>query len=156
MKNLFIVIGLLMLIACNKNEDTVVRDTAFKIEYVDSESNDLLDPNTSNYYKWDKIRLYPDINNLEEPFYSEMLDNEYGYRVIKEIDMEYYQIIITEVSDNEGNPFLIKLYDNDTDTIECQVKKYDGNAVTEKIWYNGELKWDSDSGTPKVLRIIKD
>ena len=152
MKN-YLFILLIALVACDKKDGpSGINDTVFRLEYLNSKSEDLLDSDTPNYYKWGNVRLYPDINNLEEPFYNGMLEHEYGYDIFKDMNMEYHQISITEVSDNGGKPFIIKLSNTDTDTIECQVI----NKITRKIWYNGELKWEYDSQTPKIIRIIKD
>ena len=144
---------IIALVFCDKNDGPGgIKDTVFKLEYVNSKSEDLLDSNTPNYYKWENIRLYPDVNNLEEPFYNKMLGNEHGFHIVKEMDMEFHQVIITEISYNDDKPFIIRLNDSDTDTIECQVK----NDIIKKIWYNGALKWNYDSQTPKIIRITKE
>lgn len=163
---------------CDKNgNDMMVVDTAVSISYLDSNGQDLLDPETPNSYNIDKFKIYHYRNGEKILFYRWHLDYPYGFYIHKGtiVDslplqhwpagcpIENYYLSITATNENvearDSSEFesitLIELNANETDTINRTIRKVHNSLWCRKVLYNGILVWSWEDNTTRVFTIEK-
>lgn len=157
------IIGIFALSCENNESDMTVVDLAVGISYLDSNNQDLLDPNTPNSYNTNEFKIYHLINGEKELFFKSNLDYPNGYFVYKESNMEYYEIRITGINDfddsRENDEYetitLLKLSSNETDTIKCLIRKSNNSYTCRKVYYNSNQVWDWYDGIARNFIINK-
>lgn len=143
-----------MNVSCSKNEE--IENCCFSLSVqeqftiLNQRGDDLLNPNTSNYYPLDKMKLYYLINNEK----IEVFDANMAYpRNIKLIDeTNPYRLGIFTYNGEEGlisevngvkigkSVALLELREGVTDTIITEWKSIDNKYFANgKVWYNGVL-----------------
>jgi hypothetical protein len=172
-----ILLATLFMISCAKkdveNPDPITGinvETGFEIIYKNSLQNDLLNPKYEYGYNTGQIKLLNIIDGKPVEFYQGNLDNPKGYSIFYRADFNAYVLAVfgmqgssmnkREDSDNyyyEITSFL-QLNKMDLDTVKMEIKqaKNLNYWITQKVWYNDELKWDIDtSNAAKVIQVVK-
>lgn len=167
MNKKFILVAILIIviaIGCEKEENTTFDvNVGMRISYIDSQKQDLLDPNISNSYNTDEFKIYHYKNGEKVLFSMSNLDYPKGYYVFKEADMQYYMLTITEpnfyneaksIEEYEAITFL-ELSSNETDTIKCVIRTSDNSYDCRKVYYNNNLVWAWEDGIARQFTIEK-
>ena len=175
--SVLIILATLFMISCAKKDlenpapiTGINVETGCEIIYKDSLQNDLLDPENKNGYDTDQIKLLNLIDGKLMEFYQGNLDNPKGYFIFYRADVNanvlsvggMYGTAMNKREDSDNNYYeitsFLQLNKMDLDTIKMEIKqgKNAGYWITQKIWYNNELKWDvNSSSATKVIQIIK-
>ena len=157
MKKLVIILVLGMIfISCSKGEDEpmygVVVDTSVLIKYLDENGNNLLNDGINE----SDINIYHKINNEWVKYYEGNLDYPKGIR-IDERENEKYLILFVSIEVNESDLSETKIefsnY-NKSDIVKSEIDFSGNNIIVRKVWYNGDLKWESYD-TERMFEIIK-
>ncbi|MBB6680266.1 hypothetical protein H4O20_02300 [Aequorivita sp. 609] len=160
MKAIVTLIVLTFLTACSKDNETekvaVFFDTAVEISLKDHSGIDMLNPNNQNAYRADEIKIYYLVNGEKQEIFDPNMDyprnfliyqneNEYRIRIFQN-SVETEELPITYVEWNE----------NETDTLQAEYDRtYNNQPRVQKVWFNGELKWDGQNGEKGFFTIIK-
>lgn len=151
MKHIFLITIIAMLIiGCvkdNTSEDSYVVDVGLEFHIKNTNGLDLLNSSTANYFIFDSIKQFNDINGEIIEVYNPNLDlprglllntdtNPYSLRVFTTTDG--FEIIGDEVRTGQTITYL-KLNNSDTDTILTEWSKTNKSTTISKAWYNGDL-----------------
>jgi hypothetical protein len=146
MKNAMILTSLLvvlLLISCKKDnkEDCCVNiDNYTDIKITDISGNDLINPKTSGSLNTSHTNLYSLVNGQKAHLTYNI------WQVPEQPAHEYSGKYIIRIFPNESNAtIMIKWNENDTDTLQTQIKKTGSTVFCEKVWYNGVVKYDVTS-----------
>ena len=151
-------------LGCEKDNINMTNvDIGSLISYLDSTGQDLLDPNTSNAYNIDDIKVFHYINNEKILFSRGNLDNSKGFFVSKDLGMEYYMLALAQVNDyNEtGSNYeyetitFLELRSNETDTIKCLIRLGENSYICRRVHYNSNLVWAWEDIVPREFIIQK-
>jgi len=165
MKNYLLMIFVIFIISCSKQEDQkldnigVNVDRDINISVKDSAGNDLLDPENPQAIRESEIWLYYLIDGKKEKVYIPNLDHPRNFFIFKDhrnYDSSEY-IIRVFPNDEKSNSYpitYIQWNNADTDTIKCEIERTEYEVRCTKVWYNGELKWKGND-TWRYFEIIK-
>ena len=166
MKNLIVLIIILLSMGCSKdNNEPSASIVSVGVEFsiLNKEGKDLLNPNTTNHYSIDSMKLYYLINDQ----IVEVLDTNMQYpRNIMLITENNPYRIRCFTNDDENNGLIsekdeikigvsiayLELNNTDIDTIKTEWESGDNYFINKKVWYNGVLQEHPDY----TLTIIKD
>jgi hypothetical protein len=149
--------------SCKKSgpEGGVMIDLSNDIHVVSKDGQNLLDPVAQNSFNKDEIKIYYLINGKKTEILDNKLDAPRQFMIFKVgADAKNYaneplmRIFSNDngVVDQDGNEIAttyIEWNSMDTDTLVSQIRHSGASIYTEKVWYNGIIKWDIMS-TPKV------
>ena len=151
MKPILFILIILLAIGCNKDDDcgcTIISLDA-NISLKNTVGEDLLDPNSSNSYKKEDIRIYHLINGEQK---RAGIDDV----IYKDIDSIYrYRTFVNYEGNDEYPVTYIDWSETDRDTIKSEIYRTDNQTRAIKIWYNGELMWDVENGGAPDFTIVK-
>ena len=151
MKPILFILIILLAIGCNKDDDcgcTIISLDA-NISLKNTVGEDLLDPNSSNSYKKEDIRIYHLINGEQK---RAGIDDV----IYKDIDSIYrYRTFVNYEGNDEYPVTYIDWSETDRDTIKSEIYRTDNQTRAIKIWYNGELMWDVADGGAPDFTIVK-
>ncbi|NPA67323.1 MAG: hypothetical protein GXO50_01810 [Chlorobi bacterium] len=156
MKNLIYLLLVMSLIACSKEENTeqFIIDTDIDISLKDDDGNDLLDPNNTDSYDENTIKIIYEVNGEQFEFYDEKLDAPKGFFIYQH-ENEYRLRLFPNISDIENYPVTyIKWNESDTDTIKCLIERKFNSEICRKVWFNDKVVWESYD-TDRYFEIIK-
>jgi len=151
MKHFFLITIIAMLIiGCvkdNTSEDSYVVAVGLEFHIKNTNGLDLLNSSTANYFIFDSIKQFNDINGEIIEVYNPNLNlprglllntdtNPYSLRVFTTTDG--FEIIGDDVRTGQTITYL-KLNNFDTDTILTEWKKTNKSTTISKAWYNGDL-----------------
>ena len=141
----------------DENNSQTVIDAGIEISVQSSADGvDLLSPQTPGFYKKDEIKFYELIgeekvlvNNPNEDFPS-------GFMIFVDAD----QLHRIRFFGNAGSPNLkvtniIDWNATEIDTLEYIIERGDNYTIINKVWFNGEEKWDAASQTERFFIIEK-
>jgi hypothetical protein len=152
MKALTILLLMVSLYSCKKNNVAVFASTAFDISYFDQNGNDLLDPNNPKSYKESDIDIYYLLDGIKVKQYQGNLDFPEFFWIPNEIreNKHYMRLYPNRKSLDENNRAItyINFGSNKEDKVECEFQTYENSSSIQvvKIWYNDELKWQNRTG----------
>lgn len=121
------------------------------IIYKDKQGNDLLDSTKGTHYSIKDITLYHMEKGEKVKINKPHMDhpnNRFLYRD-EATKTNHLRVFL------EQETVLIQLNATTTDTIKCKIKKQKGSTIIEKVWYNGELKWEHGRDKSQVITIVK-
>ena len=160
MKAIITLLILTVFISCNKDDSnektTVFFDTSVEISAKNVNGEDLLNPNNPNAYKTENIKIYYLINGEKQEVNDNKMDYPRSFLVYQ--NGEDFRIrIFKNNSKIEGLPITyIKWNENETDTIQTEYDRtYSNEPRMQKVWFNGELKWDIKNGEEGFFKILK-
>lgn len=162
MKALTILVLMISLYSCKKNNDAVFDETGFDITYFDQNGNDLLDPNNPKSYKESNIDIYYLLDGIKVKQYQENLQSPEFFFISNEIRENKHFMVLhpnrKSLDENNRAITYINFGNNEEDKVECEFQTYENssNIQVVKIWYNNELKWQyTTGGSSRWIEIIK-
>ncbi len=147
---LLIAIIAILLSGCTKdecNECSYVVDVGLEFHIKNANGLDLLNSSTANYFIFDSIKQFNDINGEIIEVYNPNLDFPRGLFLITETNPYSLRVFTTtdglgingdEVRTGQTITYL-KLNNSDTDTILTEWRKTNKSTTISKAWYNGDL-----------------
>ena len=117
------------------------------ISFVDKNGNDLLNPDYPDSFKEHSFKLYYLEEGLKKEVYFSHYDSPRNIDLTCERELCELSIVLSHTTYLEFEPGV-------EDVIESEFIKNGGAILVSKIYYNGELKWDIDSGSP-AFTIVK-
>ena len=156
MNKLILVISIFLLSACQKKDNNeFVLDTGFCMIVLDENNNDLLNPNNNNSFKEENIKIIYLIDGNEIEVNKPMLDYPKGFRIFEHKN-EYRLVIFPNNDIDTEFPITYIIWNGtDRDTVKCEIRRTDNSEICRRIWYNGELTWDSSENKERFFRIRK-
>lgn len=162
-KRIILVFFIFLLISCSKDGDeSFVLSTDVEIEVVDSEGNDLLNPEKSgeNRVYINGIKMYYIIEGKEKYYNEPRLDISKGFKLIdkpcEEHDKYRLSVLLNTSSKERFPETIIEWDDNWRDTIRAETYRGDGFFVISKLWLNGNSIWEQiGSSVYRKIRIVK-
>jgi hypothetical protein len=143
--------------SCSSGSDCcTVIDLQIGLEYVNGEGEDLLNPNTENYYNENDIKVFYLVNGEKKEIFRANLDkpkmlslspshNERNYFI--------FSLSLNDLSTENVKTTYLQLDENDIDTITHTLQKtYNNNKIINKVWYNGQLPNNESWKTFKILK----
>ncbi len=161
--NIFLLTMTLSIFGCRKSDsgEDLVLDLHTDMRLVNKSGENLLDPSTPNNFNTNTIKVYYLLNGQKIEMSNTNLDAPRQYMI--------YQV--EAHSNNYPGEYLMRIYLNkdgiknssgaeeattyiqwnnaQTDTLVTQIRRTGSSIFTEKISYNGVVKWDITS-TPKI------
>lgn len=159
--------SLLLLASCKKSDVPlgVNIDTQVNLILKNQSGRDLLNPSTPGYYNPENIRLYYLKDGKKQEVYKPTADYPRNFFVIKnEGNNEYcIRIFANETTvDREITTTYVQWNAARQDTIKTLMSVGPNYIYADKVWYNGELKFDvnkdpidTDWGNGIIRRLIK-
>lgn len=158
MKNLLIIL-LIALSSCSSNntiEETNI-EAGIVFYLLDTEGNDLLDPNNSNSINLNSVKVYEIINGQEVEINNPNLDGPRGF-VLLEPEGIYNKyrlslgLNITEISNPTTT--IVKWNTTDIDIFKSEYNRGDNFIICTKILLNNEVVWKTENGI-RFIEIVK-
>ena len=148
----------LMIIGCSKekeNEDAFNLDVGVEFSIVNLDGEDILNPNHPNSLKESDIKLFYLIDGVKEEVYNGNYDYPRNF-MLYEHQNEFRIRIFQNYSDKEDKPITyIQWNDVDTDTLETTYERTSNAVIQRKIWLNGNLLWEPNSGIEPFFVLTK-
>ncbi|PKD17009.1 hypothetical protein APR41_06110 [Salegentibacter salinarum] len=149
-KTLFLLIFSFFIISCEKDEPTyccTIIDSSIDIKFIDSEGNNLL--GEENQFEETDISVYNKIDgewkiSPENTFLVER-ENEDYLRVFANL----------ESTDTQISELKLEFPDNEFDILKTEISSQNANTFVTKVWYNDELKWETDNNSERIIEVIK-
>ena len=149
MKRLALLFSFIVLLAeCTKNADPqVVVYNMVEFKVVDSNGNDLLDPENVDQIDESQIKVFYKVDgqwqevfdaNMDYPRNFFIYQGEYSYRM---------RVFLNDTESGVLPETLIQWSDSDADTIQAEFNRTSSSIVLQKIWLNGDpiVSLSSDS-----------
>lgn len=139
-----------------ENTQTVI-DAGIEISVQSAiDGADLLSPQTPGFYKKDEIKFYELINEEKVLVNNPNEDYPGGFMIFVDAD----QLHRARFFGNAGSPNpkvtnLIEWNTSDTDTLEYVLERGENYTRINKVWFNGEEKWDAASQTVRFFIVEK-
>ena len=83
MKWLILIISIFLFLSCSKNSGQDYIDVGIHLKLENSSGSDLLDPNESNIYNTEDIKLFYLRNGVEQLYFCGNCDHKKGYFIFK-------------------------------------------------------------------------
>lgn len=151
MKPILLTLLVLIMLGCNtdKEDCCVIYSLGANIALTNASGEDLLNPNNPNAYKKENIRVFHLIDGEQkragiDDFLYRDADSIYRYRTF------------VNYEGNDEYPITyIDWSETDRDTIKSEIYRSGNITRVIKLWCNGELVWDGNSGTTGEFTIVK-
>lgn len=157
MKNLLIIL-LIVLSSCNSDNNMQETNIEAGIEFylLDSNGNDLLDPNNPNSIDLGILRVYEIINGEEVEINNPNLDGPRGFVLFEpEGIYDKYRLSLGLNTTEITNPTtIVKWTTTDTDIFKSEYNRGDNFIICTKILLNDEVVWQTEDGL-RFIEIIK-
>lgn len=150
----FILLSILLLAGCTTSSQEIYEPPPImdvSISYVDSDGNDLLYPDIFQFFNIFYLQKNEESGEFESvavkpnqySFYLDSESNRYALRIFpnREFIDGYSRTLIESPRDN-------------FDTLRVQGRNEGRGSIAEKIWYNGELVWETSSVPPRRFFTI--
>ncbi|MDX1279507.1 MULTISPECIES: hypothetical protein [Flavobacteriaceae] len=155
MKKLMILITVFTFYACSKNDDNNEQtsiDIRIDITIKDSDGVDLLNPENPNAYLEEDIYLKYLVNGEEQNVYYGHQDHPKNLFIFEHEGTYRIRVFPNTEASEEFPITYIYWSETDRDTIKCAYNRYGNSIVCDKVWFNGDLIWDSGE---RYIEIIK-
>ncbi|MEZ4878820.1 MAG: hypothetical protein R2801_01475 [Chitinophagales bacterium] len=162
MKALYIlVLSFTFLLSCDRNEPNccTIIDAVIDIQYKDVLGRDLLDQSKPYAYQFSAMEHYyiDSLGVVQEGFHQSEHEKEMSLyfdidsvNTLRVFPYRYYYkngtMVLTDI---------IQLYELDSDTIVSEIVLTSNSQITKKVWYNGVLKYNYDTGDSRLFVITK-
>lgn len=153
-----LLVFLLILSSCKENKEAFFSvDTSMDIQVIDSFGNNLLNPDVSNSYSHNEIRIHFIINGEKTFIWEPLMQFPNRFHIYDDFNSGDYHIrIFPNESENEDLPVTLIQWDiNDTDTIVCHYKRTKGYVTCDYLWYN-EMYIDPALTHNRHFTIVKE
>ena len=150
MKPIFLILLVLIILGCNKNEDCcaiISLDANISLKNISGE--DLLDPNTPNSFKKGNIKTFHLINGEEKRAGLDDIIYQDGDSIYR------YRTFVNYEGNDEFPITYIDWSETDRDTIKSEIYRSGNMTRVVKFWYNNELMWDGEKDGASEFTIVK-
>lgn len=148
MKNLIFLTLIITFANCNKTDEMLPQPLQFNIDasvefsILNSQNEDLLNPNTPNHIAESDIKIFYLINGKNIEVFDPSKTNPRKFYIFKHLN-EYRIRISQNISETEEKPITyIQWNKNDTDTIQVTYNRTPAVIQQRKIWLNNKQIWD--------------
>ena len=150
MKNLSLIIlicSIILTSSCQNNDEDVagvLKDTSVNISVISKAGEDLLNPNNSNHFDKNGIKLYDVENGKVTEVNNPNMDAPNGF-LLFERDSSYWLTIFPNTANPDKHLIMhIQWKESDIDTLKYEVTRKNNNTyiVISKVWFNEALVWD--------------
>ena len=143
-----------------ENDNNYILNVGVSFTILNGSDEDLLNKNTNNSLNSNQIRLeHLHTNGEYVNYYYEYLDNKYGWDIIT--DNSPYVFVygnrpFKEFIINNKITGVIHWNSTERDTIVTELYRTSNLMIKNKVWVNGELKYDFDNGlVPEIITFKK-
>jgi len=172
MKNIFcLIISAIGLFSCNK-DDSKLSDAQYNVniesfidfKLQDSNGNNLLSENTTNYLTYESIDVIFFENGKEKVYNNPLLDASKGYLILGDGADKYIRLYLSlQIDKNNESLTYLRIEKSDLDTLKSSFitssgksGNYGGGSTSvQNVWYNGNLILDKAAGIASELPIIR-
>ncbi len=160
MKAIVILMMVTFLTSCNKEDETekvaVFFDTSVEISLKNQSGEDMLNPNNQNGYRAENIKIYYLVNGEKQEVFDVNMDYPRNF-LIFQLENEYRIRIFQNSAETEELPITyVEWNENETDTLQAEYDRtYNNQPRVQKVWFNGDLKWDGKDGEKGFFSVIK-
>jgi len=155
MKNLLFLVLSLMIVSCDKDEDSGPAgtniDLGLRIYLQNNEGIDLLD--TPNYMS-DNFKLFYIVDGQPQYAFNGYLDNPRHFAIFQDTISKSMLLGLSDHIVDEYSETFIKWNETETDTLRAQIYQGGGYIGCKKLWLNEELVWDSTTANLAIHRTI--
>lgn len=157
MKRFLLLSLIVALTGCSSDEPEnccVVIDTGVSIKYLTKEGANLLE--MEDGYTPSDITVYHRIDNQWVKYFEGNLYEPKGLRIEEREDGKYLKVFVSTNTDAEGySETKLEFSETDADVIRAAVDKAHNNTIVTKVWYNGQLKWESNQ-SDRIIEVLKE
>lgn len=159
MKKLVLLLGFVafLWISCEKDDPSnccTIIDTGVTIKYVNEAGENLLEKEDALSIK--DITIFHKVDSEWEQYFKGNLDVPTGLEEVSMPEGKYLGIVTSlDVDGNNISETKIRFSETDEDIIKTQLNFSSNNTIVDKVWYNGELKWERTSKNPRNFVIVK-
>lgn len=157
MKNLILLLAIFTFVSCEDSKEEFYNlEMGFDFSVINSNNEDLLNPSTSNSYKYEDIKLYYLVNGIKEEVFDSNLDNPRNFSIYKDERDARYKIglFLNHIDKSEITTTYLSWNENETDTIESKLRRGTNGIIREKVWLNGKLIWEINDNTIQPYYLI--
>lgn len=155
--SVFFILILLTIFSCSKNnepEEQFNLSSSLEFSIINSQNEDLLNPNNPNHINVANIKLFYVIDGKSQEIYDSNMDNPRNFRIYEHKN-EYRIRITTNATETAEKPITyIQWNENDTDTLEVLYERTQNAILQNKIWLNGEQIWERGNNTTDPYFIL--
>jgi hypothetical protein len=157
MKYFISLLFLFLFTNCSEDDCCTVIDLQAGIEYHNLDGDDLLNPNTTNHFSQNEIKVYYLVDGEKKEIFRGNLDNPRMFDISSSTDansvIRYGMALsLNDLSSEEIKTTYLELNENDIDTITHTLRNNGNNKVIDKVWYNGKLPDNEDWKTFKIIK----
>jgi hypothetical protein len=161
MKNLLIILVVTILFGCDKADDSIEReynsfiDVSLEFSVLNSQNEDLLNPENPNHLDITKIKLFYVIDGEMQEVYNPRMDHPRNFRIYQH-ENEYRIGVTLNLTETSEKPITyIQWNDTDTDTIEVTIKRTQNSTIHDEIWLNGIHVWELGDYTIEPYFVLR-
>lgn len=160
---IFWIIIPLLLTNCKKHtSDQTTFDVSIGVAYKDKSGKDLLDPTSPVHYSDGDIRIYHLKKGIKKEVVLTPNLDQYNKSKIFKDDSHNTYVLGVDLTDtammrdiNIMDTTIVELNKNTVDTVIAEIGNKPNSTVVLKVWYNGVLSWDLNSGAFPLIVIEK-
>ena len=157
MRYLLIILTATLLFSCDKSDEPIkgiIVDTAIEFSVLNSQNEDLLNPETPNHIDTEGIKLFYVIDGETQGVYDSSRNYPRNFLVFKHENTYRIRVFLNDADTADKSVTYIQWNDNDTDTIEAIFKRPTNGILVEKIWLNGEHIWERGDNTTDAYLVL--
>lgn len=160
MKTIVTILILAIFTACNKDdkpsEIAVYLDTSIEISLKDVNGIDLLNPNNPDSYKAGNIKIFYLIDGEKQEVYDGNMAYPRNFLIYENANEYRIRIFQNSVISEELPITYVEWNENEIDTLQAEYYRPKPNEPrVQKVWFNGELKWDGQNGEEGFFTVVK-
>lgn len=160
MKNLLIILVVTALIACEKSNDMEAQyssniEVGIEFSILNSQNEDLLNPENPNHLDVTKIKLFYLINGEKQEVYNPNLDSPRNFRIFKDENEYRIAVFLNHTETSEKPITYIQWNDSDIDTLEVDINRTQNSILQNEIWLNGIHIWERGDDTIEPYFVLR-
>lgn len=158
MKRISFLLLTLLLFSCTEDEPMLcctVIDANVAIEYMNAQGENLFE--TPSAPDLSEIDVYHKIDSEWVEYFEGNLDYPKGLR-LADIEDQTYLVVFVNLSSGNDNISETKMVfpGGDEDVIRTEINKTGNNSIVTKVWFNDELKWETENRSPRRFTVVKE
>lgn len=147
----------ILLFSCSSSDPDnccTIIDTAVKIKYVNENGENLLE--TEEPLEISDITVFHKVNSKWEEYYEGNLDHPKGLMELEMNEEKYLGVSVSISTDNDSiSETKLRFPNGDEDIIRTKLNLNANNIIITKLWYDDELKWQTEDKTERHFSIVK-
>ncbi|WP_171032834.1 hypothetical protein [Fodinibius saliphilus] len=133
----------------------MVRETDIRLIFEGSDGDNLLNAKTSNTITEPNTNLYYLSNGEKKKIFNANHDYPKQFYITNESG-KHEMILFPHIeNDQDTARTLIKAGNFPLDTLKVEYEHSKNVIAVYRVWYNGELKWDTTKGTDRKIVVTK-